>query len=59
MDPVLIQVCTEYKRPSIDVVRRTAGVKPGHVALIQKCWGKDPDSRPTATEDLQILKDCR
>ena len=55
----IIQVCTENKRPSVDVVRRIAGVKPGHVALIQKCWGKDPDSRPTATEFLQVLKDCR
>ena len=55
----IIQVCTENKRPSIDVVRRTAGVKPGRVALIQKCWCKDPDSRPTATESLQVLKDCR
>jgi serine/threonine protein kinase len=55
----IIQVCTKNKRPSIDVVRQTAGVKSGHVALIQKCWVKDPDSRPTATEFLQELKDCR
>ena len=55
----VLHVGIHNKRPSIDVVRRAAGVKPGHVALIQKCWVADPDSRPTATEFLQELEGCR
>ena len=55
----VLHVGIHNKRPSIDVVRRAAGVKPGHVALIQKCWVADPDNRPTATEFLQELEGCR
>ena len=52
-------VCEKHKRPSIDVLRRAAGVNSGHVALMQRCWAAEPSSRPTATEFLQQLEQLR
>lgn len=51
-------VCKTHTRPSIDRLNPATGVKPGHVALMQKCWAADPKSRPTATEFLRELEKC-
>ena len=55
---VINYVCNENGRPNCDLIKKEEMPK-GLFELMEKCWDKNPDSRPDFEEILGILNDIK
>ncbi len=55
---VINYVCNENGRPKCDLIKKEEMPK-GLFELMEKCWDKNPDSRPDFEEILGILNDIK